>query len=100
MAALLSAAAANTTGTGVAMSGPCTVIPRADSVFAGADVVIQISVADTSSHYILAAPEAVFSERSNQTPMAINVQGDYYIRAVLTKANSTGSTSVTIDAIQ
>jgi hypothetical protein len=100
MAALLSAVTANTTGTGVLMSGPCTVMPRADSVFAGADVAVQVSVADTTSHYILAAPDAVLNERSNQTPMAINVQGAYYIRAVLSKANSTGSTSVTIDAIQ
>jgi hypothetical protein len=95
MASLLSAASANGAGSGVALSGPATVIIENDSVFDGASVVLQVSETDTAGKY---APIGYLASLSSATALRVDVTGSYYLRAVVERAGA--STSINAVAIQ
>ena len=95
MASLLSAATANGAGTGVAMTGPCTVIVENDSVFDRAEVHIEVSETDTAGKYAPAGREAILRAAG---AIRIDVTGAYYVRARIAKAES--ATSINAVAIQ
>ena len=90
MATLLSAVTTDTTGSGASHSGPCTVMVHGDSVFDGAQVLIEIANTDTAADYTPIGREGYFKQ-----PGSFNCQGQgtYYLRAVLRDAGT--NTSVT-----
>lgn len=98
MAALLTAAAANTTGSGASHSGPATVFVR--GTFDGATVVIQVSDEDVSASYVKAdnvAP-AKPSRLAAKGSCYINATGTYYIRCIVSGGGS--STAITAVSTQ
>ena len=96
MASLLSAAAADTTGTGAATSGPATVFVR--GTFDGATVVVQIS--DDNTNYVKAdnVSGAKASRMSGPGSCNIEGKGSYYIRCVVKGGGA--STSITAVSTQ
>lgn len=93
MAALLSSATSNTTGTGASHSGDCTV--WVTGTFDGATVVIQGS--NTDSNYGKLDNITIPNPATFKAPgcLAVNAKGTYYLRAVLSGAGSNTSVSVT-----
>ena len=97
MAALLTNATSNTTGTGVAMTGPCTVYVR--GTLAGAEVVVQIADEDVSASYVAPDKSMLAEHRFAGTgAITLNAQGAYFVRALL--GNVSSSTSVSVIALQ
>ena len=97
MATLLNAVTSNTTGTGSAMTGPCTVYVR--GTLAGAEVVIQVADENVSASYV-PPDKSIISEHRFSGPGAVtlNAVGAYFVRALL--GNASDSTSVTVVALQ
>lgn len=93
MAALLTDQTTDTTGTGAAMSGPCSVC--AEGTFAGATVYLEAAISDSGTRY---QPIGWLSPMSQGGWIAVDIQGAYWIRAKLAKAGTT--TSVTVTANQ
>jgi hypothetical protein len=95
MAALLTAVTSDGAGSGVSLSGPSSVIVHNDSVFDGATIEIQIADTDTAADYAPVGRDGMFQAAGG---CAIDVQGAYYARAVVSGAGS--STSVNAVVIQ
>lgn len=83
------------TGTGVSFTGPATVIFPADCVFGGAQVDVEIAVADTDSDY---KPVRRGFFHGDAEPEVVGGTGTYYLRAVCYNASAT--TDITVEAIQ
>lgn len=98
MAILLSEVDEDQVGTGVLMSGPCTVFVRGN--LAGATVALQVSDEDVSASYVKPDKGVLREGRiSASGAVAVNGNGDYYLRAVLQGATP-GVTEVTVVALQ
>lgn len=97
MADLLRDQATDVTGTGVALTGPCTVQVENNSVFDGAQIEIQSSVNDVSAEY-----SPIGYTFTGPGSIDVTIRGAYYLRAILVKANTTGNkaTSVSCEATQ
>lgn len=93
MAALLTTQTTDTTGTGAAMSGPCSVLIY--GTFDGAQISLQAADSDTASHY---QPVGFKSVIQSGCWLDINIQGSYYLRAIQSKSGA--STSLSVVAIQ
>ena len=94
MAALLADATSNTTGSGAAHTGPCTVFVY--GTFEGQEnVFIEIAPNDVSAEYCLFGP---FSVVKGQSAVNVEGRGTYYLRARLTGAGDT--TSISVDSTQ
>lgn len=89
MAALLTNQTTDTTGSGSAMSGPCSVLVY--GTLGGAQVSLQAADTDTEAHY---QPVGFKSVIQSGGWVDVNIQGSYYLRAKLSKAGSTTSVSV------
>jgi hypothetical protein len=95
MASLLSDQTTDTTGTGVAVTGPCSIVVSGDSVFDGATVDIQVALNDETGEYQTPGEEA-YMKRPGM--FRLEITGSYYVRAVQTDSGS--STSITCDTNQ
>lgn len=96
MAALLTTAAANTTGTGASHSGPASVFVR--GTFDGATVIVQVS--DDNTTYVKAdnVSTSKASRITGKGVCNIDGKGTYYIRCVVSGGGS--STSITAVSTQ
>lgn len=98
MPALLTNVTSDTTGSGQSHSGPCTVFVT--GTMDGATVVIEGSPTTNTADYVKLdrsiVPQAQFIDRTGAS--AVDGQGTYYLRAVLTNAGS--STSVSVETTQ
>jgi hypothetical protein len=92
--ALLTNKTTNGAGTGVSVTGPCTVFFDGDSVFGGARVEIQVAITDTDAEYSYVGKGAVAyrPEPKNITPI-----GAYYVRAKVFDAGSTTNISASVN---
>jgi hypothetical protein len=100
MADLLRDVTANGAGSGVALSGPCTLFVENNSVFAGARVHVEYATNDTAAEY-----SPIGHEFTSPGSVQCNAQGSYYLRGVVTSANTstaggTRTTSVSLEAVQ
>ena len=93
MATLLSTQTTDTTGTGAAHTGPCSVHVR--GTLAGAKVAIEASDEDETASY---SPAGLKSEVLANGWRSFDIQGDYFLRAKLIGA--TAATSVTVVTTQ
>lgn len=96
MAALLTSATADTTGTGASVSGPVTVFVR--GVFDGATVSVQVSDDDTT--YV--KPDNISNAKASRMGAPgvcyIGGTGSYYVRCVVAGGGS--STSINAVSVQ
>ena len=97
MATLLNAVTADTTGSGASHSGPATVWVRGE--LGGATVVIQGADADSAANYVKLDNSIIPSDVFRTTgSSAVNAQGTYYLRALISNAGS--ATNVTVVTTQ
>ena len=92
MATLLSDASADGAGSGASHTAPATVHLHADSVLDGARIEIEAATTDTAAEY---ANTGVYFDHRNRKPQNCDIQGTYYLRAVVRDANN--STSLTVE---
>lgn len=98
MATLLDGVSVNTTGSAQTHSGPSTVYVR--GVTDGAVVVLQISDTTHTANFVkpdrTIMPQSIF--RDQKGVVAVDAQGTYSLRAILSNAGA--STSVTVTSTQ
>ena len=95
---LLSAVSADGAGLGATVTGPSTINVSNASVFDGARVLIETSVADTAANYAPAKDGDDEQLQFNSAGAAtLNMFGAYYVRAVVENAGPNTSLTVTLD---
>ena len=87
MAALLTDVEADTTGDAVAFTAPTTVF--LDGTQGGASIVLQARIADK---------EWVFIHEFGFSPVNVNIEGGYQLRAIV--AGATSTTNISINATE
>jgi hypothetical protein len=98
MATLLNAVTTDTVGSATSHSGPATVFVTGTTD--GAAVVLQISPSTNTTDFVKIdrslMPQSLFVDQTGAC--GIDAQGTYYLRAILERAGS--STSVTVTSTQ
>jgi len=92
MATLLNAVTEDTTGSGAAMTGPCTVWVSGSA--GGGTVEIQAASSDTAGKYV---PMGRITQIQHPRPINVEAYGSYYVRAVL---RGSTSPSLTVETTQ
>ena len=92
--ALLTSKTTNGAGTGVSVTGPCTVAFDGDCVFDGARCEIQTSLTDVDGKYATIGDGGV---AIGPVPGNVSFTGAYYIRAKVFNAKTNTSISVSVN---
>jgi len=92
--ALLTNKTTSGAGTGVSVTGPCTVFFTGDGVFGGARVEIQVALTDVDAKYSYAGKGSVVTRSE---PTNISAIGAYYIRAKVFDAGATTNISASVN---